>query len=56
MFTFWQKPYLCVEATEFVDYADDQILSLNQFPDSIVGAAKTVNLFPKKRPLVQLDL
>ncbi|MGL9790629.1 hypothetical protein IGI75_003403 [Enterococcus sp. DIV2469a] len=42
------RTYLWVESTDFIDYADDQILRLYQSPDSVVGAAKVSRLFPEK--------
>ena len=43
------RTYLWVESTDFIAYADDQILRLHQSPDSVVGTAKVANLFPEKR-------
>jgi len=42
------RTYLWVESTDFIDYADDQILRLHQSPDSVVGAAKVSGMFPEK--------
>ena len=42
------RTYLWVESTDFIDYADDQILRFHQSPDSIVGATKALSLFPEK--------
>lgn len=40
------RPHKWIESTAFLDFIDDQILNYHQSPDSIIGSAKTQNLFP----------
>ncbi|MFD2729820.1 hypothetical protein ACFSR0_10375 [Enterococcus camelliae] len=50
------RTYLWVESTDFIAYADEQILRLHQSPDSVVGTAKVANLFPEKKNSLHKDL